>query len=110
MLAFGILLMYRSDSLPQPWRTLLSLAYGFLVIVLGKRLQTRLSNQADTPLYSSHIDWKQLAKAAGCFVGMILWVFIALSFVSDTTAGMMILMVPCSLLGIAAAYFFSRSY
>jgi hypothetical protein len=108
MLAFGILLAYRSDSLHQPWRTLLSLAYGFFVVVLGKRLQTRLRNQPDTPLF--HIDWKELAKAAGCFVAMILWVFIALSFVSDTTAGMTVLLVPCSILGIAAAFFFSRSY
>jgi hypothetical protein len=110
ILAFGILLMYHSDSLRQPWRALLSLAYVLLSVVLAKRLQTRLRNQPDAPLLSFHIDWKQLAKAAGCFVAMTLWVFIALSFVGDTTAGMIVLMVPCSILGIAAAFFFSRSY
>lgn len=110
ILAFGILLMYCSDFLHQPWRTLVSLAYGIFVVVLGKRLQTRLSNRPDAPLFSVHIDWKELAKAAGCFAAMILWVFIALSFVSDTTAAMIVLMVPCSILGIAAAFFFSRSY
>jgi len=110
MLAAGILLMYHSDSLHQPWRTLMSLAYGIFVVVLGKRLQTRLSNRPDTPLVGFQIDWKELAKAAGCFVAMILWVFIALSLGGDNTAGMIILMVPCSILGIAAAYFFSRSY
>jgi hypothetical protein len=110
LLASGILLIYHSDSLRQPWRTLLSLAYGFVVVVLGKRLQTRLSNQPDAPHFGFHINWSQLAKAAGCLVAMVLWVFVALSLVGDTTAGMIILMVPCSLLGIAAAYFFSRSY
>jgi hypothetical protein len=45
ILASGILLMKHSDSLRQPWRTLLSLAYGF---VLESRT-TEAFNALDAP-------------------------------------------------------------
>ena len=106
-LAVGILLMFHSDALPQPWRTVLSLAYGALTVFLVKRGSASLKG---VPAPRLRINFKELAKAAGCLIAMFLWIVIALSLVSNTMAGMIVLLIPCFLLGTAALFFFSRSY
>jgi hypothetical protein len=102
--------MFHSDALPQPWRTLLSLAYGALAVFLAKWGGASLKGQSGVPAPRLRINFKELAKAAGCLIAMFVWIFIALSLVSNTMAGMIVLLIPCSLLGTAALFFFSRSY
>jgi hypothetical protein len=102
--------MFHGDLLPQPWRTLVSLSYGALAVFLVRRGSASLQGQAGVPTPRLRIKFKELAKAAGCTITMILWIFIALSLVSNTTTGMIVLLIPCFLLGTAALFFFSRSY
>jgi hypothetical protein len=111
-LAAGILLMYYKSHGVQSrtWGTFLSFGYGALAVLLSKKLNLSPKGATDVPFPGIQINFRALAKAAGCLVAMIVWIFIALSLVSNTTAGMIVLLVPCFIFGTAAVFFFSRSY
>jgi|SRR5580692_8791843 hypothetical protein len=107
----AILMYYKSRGVLSPiWGALLSFAYGVFALILTKKLSAYLKGESNVPILSIHINFKELAKAATCIVAMVIWIFIALSIVSNTTGGVIVLMVPCFILGTAALYFFSRSY
>ena len=108
----GILLMYfKSRGVLSPmWGALLSFVYGVLALLLARKFGASLKGESSAPLLGLHINFRELAKAAGCTVLMIIWIYIALSVVSNTTGGVIVLMIPCFVLGVAAVYFFSRSY
>lgn len=111
-LGLGMILMYYKSrgALSPMWGSFLSFVYGVLVLLLARKLSASLKGESSVPLLSFHINFKELAKAAVCIVAMFIWIFIALSIVSNTTGGEIVLMVPCFVLATAALYFFSRSY
>jgi hypothetical protein len=45
-LASGILLIFHGDALPQPWRTLVSFAYGALVLFFATRGTASLKGES----------------------------------------------------------------
>ena len=83
----------------------MSFAYGVFALVTTKKLSAYLQGESNVPVFSIHINFKELAKAATCIVAMVIWIFIALSIVSNTTGGVIVLMVPCFILATAALYF-----
>jgi hypothetical protein len=109
ILALITLSTYMSDVLPQPWGAIVSVAFGGLIVYIAMRVQPLRDGQSTTvPRFRIH--WRELLKAAGCVIGIFVWILAALPFISDTIGGMIILLAPCLVLGTAALYFFSRSY
>jgi|HubBroStandDraft_5_1064220.scaffolds.fasta_scaffold226844_1 hypothetical protein len=88
----------------------LAFAYAALTIVAVKAIGVTSGDNLESPVLGVRLNWKNIAKALVCLIATFAWIPIALSFVSDTTAGMFVLLTPPAILGTAALFFISRSY
>jgi hypothetical protein len=108
----GIVLMYYRSrgTFLQPWRTLLPFGYAALAVFLSKILIVAPKRQSAVSLPRRHVNIQEIAKSVGCIAASFVWAFVALPLIGDTTAGVIVLAVPCFLFAVAGLFFLSRSF
>jgi hypothetical protein len=111
LLVAGVALGYfRSrGAFSTPLGAILAFAYAALAITVAKTIGVT-GDKPQLPFLGLRLDWRNIAKAFVCLTATFVWIPIALSFVSNTEAGMFVLLTPPAILGTAALFFFSRSY
>jgi hypothetical protein len=111
LLIAGVALVYfRSQgAFSTTLGAILAFAYAALAIIFAKSIGVT-GGKPQLPFLGLRLDWRNIAKAFVCLTATFVWIPIALSFVSNTPAGMFVLLTPPAILGTAALFFFSRSY
>jgi hypothetical protein len=111
LLAGVIMAYYRSRGVfSEALEMVLSFAYAALAVFAVKTIGVTSGDNPKSPFFGIRLNWRNVAKCGVCLVAAFVWIPIALSFGSDTTAGMFVLLTPPLILGTAALFFISRSY
>jgi hypothetical protein len=112
LLIVGVALAYYRfrGAFSEALDMVLAFAYAALAIIVAKTIGVTSGDKLELPFLGLRINWRNIAKALVCLTATFVWIPIALSFVSNTTAGMFVLLTPPAILGTAALFFISRSY